>query len=133
MIDVDDLKQVNDGHGHEAGDRTLRLVGVAIADSIRPQDFAARIGGDEFATILPIAGLAPARDVAERIRRAIAVTATLSVNLSIGVAPLAQETRAALVAAAEALYHAKSGGRNRVSCVSHTVSPDSRIISTPTG
>ena len=79
MIDVDDFKQVNDMHGHEAGDRTLRLVAEAIADSIRPQDFAARIGGDEFAAILPDAGLAPTRELAERIRRAIAATADLSV------------------------------------------------------
>jgi diguanylate cyclase (GGDEF)-like protein/PAS domain S-box-containing protein len=132
MIDVDDFKDVNDTHGHEAGDRTLRLVGEAIADSIRPQDFAARIGGDEFAAILPVAGLATPREVAERIRHAIAATAALSVTVSIGVAPLAHDARAALLAADQALYEAKSGGRNQVSCGSHTMPTDSRIIPTPT-
>ncbi len=115
MIDVDGFKQVNDTHGHDAGDHTLRLVGEAIAASIRPQDFAARIGGDEFAAILPVAGLALAREVGERIRRAIAAKAALSVTVSIGVAPLAREVRAALLAADQALLQAKSGGRNQVS------------------
>ena len=133
MIDVDNFKQVNDKHGHDAGDRTLRLVGEAIADSIRPQDFAARIGGDEFAAILPVAGLAPAREVGERIRRAVAATAALSVTVSIGVAPLGREARVALLAADHALYEAKSGGRDQVSCVSQTMSPDSRLIPIPTG
>jgi diguanylate cyclase (GGDEF)-like protein len=131
IIDVDDFKQVNDTHGHEAGDRTLRLVGQAIADSIRPQDFAARIGGDEFAAILPVAGLAPAQEVAERIRQAIAATADLSVTVSIGAAPLAREARAAMLAADEALYQAKSGGRDQVSCASHPMRPDSRIVLAP--
>jgi diguanylate cyclase (GGDEF)-like protein/PAS domain S-box-containing protein len=114
MIDVDEFKHVNDTYGHEAGDRTLRLVGEAIADSIRPQDFAARIGGDEFAAILPVAGLALAREVGERIRRAIAATDALSVTVSIGAAPLAREARPALLAADQALYQAKSDGRDRV-------------------
>ena len=99
MIDVDEFKPVNDSHGHEAGDHTLRLVGKAIADSIRPQDFAARIGSDEFAAILTVADLSLARDVGERIRRAIAATAALSVTVSIGVASLAGEARAALLEA----------------------------------
>jgi diguanylate cyclase (GGDEF)-like protein len=129
MIDVDDFKQINDTHGHEAGDRTLRLVGEAIAESIRPQDFAARIGGDEFAAILPVAGLAPPREVAERIRCAIAATAA-QVTVSIGVASLARDARAALLAADEALYDAKSGGRNQVSCGSDNMPADSRIIPT---
>jgi diguanylate cyclase (GGDEF)-like protein len=127
MIDVDEFKQVNDTHGHEAGDRALRLVGEAIAESIRPQDFAARIGGDEFAAILPVAGLAPAREIGERIRRAVAVKADLSVTVSIGVAALAGDARAVLLAADAALYEAKSGGRNQVSGVSQTTQPDSEM------
>jgi diguanylate cyclase (GGDEF)-like protein/PAS domain S-box-containing protein len=120
MIDVDDFKQVNDTYGHEAGDRTLRLVAEAIADSIRPQDFAARIGGDEFAAILPVAGLAPSREAGERVRRAIAATADPSVTVSIGLAPLAHDARAALLAADQALYEAKSTGRDQVFCGSQT-------------
>jgi diguanylate cyclase (GGDEF)-like protein/PAS domain S-box-containing protein len=131
MIDVDEFKQVNDMHGHDAGDHTLRLIGEAIAESMRPQDFAARIGGDEFAAILPVAGLVLAREVGDRIRRAIAATAALSVTVSIGVAPLVGEARADLLAADQALYQAKSGGRNQVSCASRTMPPDSRIILNP--
>jgi diguanylate cyclase (GGDEF)-like protein len=115
MIDVDEFKQINDTRGHQAGDHTLRLIGEAIAESIRPQDFAARIGGDEFAAILPGAGLASARETAERIRRAIAVNADLSVTVSIGLARLAGDSRAVLLAADAALYDAKSGGRDQVS------------------
>jgi diguanylate cyclase (GGDEF)-like protein/PAS domain S-box-containing protein len=130
MIDVDDFKQVNDTYGHATGDRTLQLVGEAIAGSIRPQDFAARIGGDEFAAILPVAGLANPRDVAERIRQTIAATDALPITVSIGVAPLAHDARATLLAADQALYEAKSRGRNQVSCNAHTMPPDSRTIPT---
>lgn len=118
MIDVDKFKQVNDTHGHDTGDRILRLVGQAITASIRPQDFAARIGGDEFAAILPLASLEVAREIGERVRRAIADTADLPVTVSIGAAPLAQEARAALLAADVALYEAKASGRDRVTTVS---------------
>lgn len=131
MIDIDHFKHVCDTHGDEAVNRTLRLVGEAIIGSIRPQDFAARIGSDEFAAILSVADLAPAREVAERIRRTIAAEAPRSVAVSIGVAPLAGEARAALLAADEALYHAKSGGRNQVSCISRAMRPDSGIIPAP--
>jgi len=118
MIDVDKFKQVNDTHGHDTGDRVLRLVGQAITASIRPQDFAARVGGDEFAAILPLAGLEAAQGIGERIREAIAATADLPVTVSIGAAPLLQEARAALLAADVALYEAKASGRDRVSAVS---------------
>jgi diguanylate cyclase (GGDEF)-like protein len=118
MIDVDKFKQVNDTHGHDTGDRLLRLVGQAITASIRPQDFAARIGGDEFAAILPLASLEAAREIGERVRRAIAATADLPVTVSVGAALLAKEARAALLAADVALYEAKASGRDRVTAVS---------------
>jgi diguanylate cyclase (GGDEF)-like protein len=114
MIDLDKFKQVNDIHGHDTGDRLLRLVGQAITASIRPQDFAARIGGDEFAAILPLAGLEAAQEIGERIRRSIAATAELLITVSIGAAPLGRDARAALLAADVALYEAKASGRDRV-------------------
>jgi diguanylate cyclase (GGDEF)-like protein len=124
MVDVDEFKHVNDTHGHEAGDRTLRLVGEAIADSIRPQDFPARIGGDEFAAILPVSDLSSAREIGERIRLRIAGKTDLPVTVSIGVAPLTGDARTALLAADVALFEAKSGGRNQVSGVSGGSMPD---------
>jgi diguanylate cyclase (GGDEF)-like protein len=125
MIDVDEFKQVNDTYGHDAGDRLLRLVGEAITQSIRPQDFAARIGGDEFAAILPIASLEIARQLGERVRQAIAAHAEPPISVSIGVAPLNSDGRAALLAADVALYRAKAAGRNRVAAVPqlHDVEP----------
>jgi diguanylate cyclase (GGDEF)-like protein len=124
MIDVDKFKLVNDTHGHDTGDRLLRLVGQAITASIRPQDFAARIGGDEFAAILRLAGLEAAQEIAERIRRTIAATADLPVTVSIGAAPLDHDARAALLAADVALYEAKASGRDRVTTSSRNALRD---------
>lgn len=131
MIDVDDFKRVNDTHGHHAGDDALRLIGEAIGDSIRPQDFAARVGGDEFAAILPVADLASALEVAQRVRRTIAADAALSVTVSIGVVALARDARAAMLAADQALYDAKSRGRNQVACGSRTIATGSGVASSP--
>jgi len=114
MIDVDEFKQVNDTRGHDAGDQLLRRVGKVITQTIRPGDFAARIGGDEFAAILPGAPLGNAREVADRVREAIAARIAPAVTVSIGVALLADDARATMLAADGALYEAKVAGRNRV-------------------
>jgi diguanylate cyclase (GGDEF)-like protein len=121
IVDVDDFKAVNDGHGHDAGDRLLRRVGASIGDAIRARDFVARMGGDEFGVLLPGAGLAVAREVGERIRAAVAALDDPPVTVSVGVAPLEGDTRAALLAADRALYRAKTGGRDRVASTSTTV------------
>lgn len=117
MIDVDEFKQVNDTHGHDVGDKLLRLIGDAITDTIRPRDLAARIGGDEFAVLLPGAGLETARAIGERVRVKIAARAEPVATVSIGVAPFAEDSRAALLAADGALYRAKAGGRDCVAGV----------------
>ena len=96
MIDVDNFKGVNDTHGHDTGDRLLRLVGQAITHSIRATDFAARVGGDEFAVILPLASQDTARAIAQRVRSTARETAEPTVSLSIGLAPLTEDFRAAL-------------------------------------
>ncbi|HZK16451.1 MAG TPA: diguanylate cyclase [Solirubrobacterales bacterium] len=114
MIDVDSFKQVNDTHGHLEGDRLLRTVGEIILNSVRPGDFAARVGGDEFAALLPGATAAEAAEVGERIRTAIHAGATPMVTVSVGVAPLTADARRALLVAETALYKAKTAGRNRV-------------------
>lgn len=122
VLDVDRFKAVNDGHGHAAGDVVLREVAARAAAALRRGDLAARIGGEEFALVLPGAGLAGAVELAERVRAAVAATpveaggAALAVTVSLGCAALAPgEQAAALVARADArLYEAKRAGRDRV-------------------
>jgi len=114
MIDVDRFKAVNDTHGHDAGDRLLRMIGRAITRETRGHDFAARVGGDEFAVLLARATPEEARGVGLRIREAIAADAELPVTVSIGLAPLSKDVRATVLEADVALYDAKAGGRDRL-------------------
>jgi diguanylate cyclase (GGDEF)-like protein len=123
MVDSDNLKQVNDAHGHEAGNRLLQHVVKAVQAQLRVTDLAARYGGDEFVIMLPDTPARGALEVAERIRRAIeqtpfvAETGRAPCTVSIGVASYPQDGRsmnALLTRADRALYLAKEGGRNRV-------------------
>jgi diguanylate cyclase (GGDEF)-like protein len=128
MIDVDHFKQVNDQFGHSAGDRVLRRVAELLVTATRESDVVARVGGEEFAVLLPHTEEETATDVAERIRASIALhTQDPQVTVSVGVASLQgallvegsdpQERAAALMERADvALYRAKRAGRNRV-CV----------------
>jgi diguanylate cyclase (GGDEF)-like protein len=113
-IDVDQFKAVNDTHGHTAGDRLLQTIGSAITATLRGHDFAARVGGDEFAVLLPRAGTDEARAIAGRIREAVSASTDLPLTVSIGVAPLTADIRGAVLAADAALYEAKGAGRDRV-------------------
>ena len=113
-IDVDAFKAVNDQRGHAVGDRVLRAIGHAIRSAVRPGDLPARIGGDEFAVLLPRTAVAVAADVGDRIRAAVSAGTEPPVSISVGVAPLSADPRAALLAADTALYEAKAGGRDRV-------------------
>jgi diguanylate cyclase (GGDEF)-like protein len=116
MIDVDHFKAINDGYGHRAGD--LALIGVArcITDSLRPGDFAARFGGDEFVVLLPNTPATAAGEIGERIRRRIATTLTApQITVSIGIsAPGHTDLRRAALDADRALYAAKEHGRNQL-------------------
>jgi diguanylate cyclase (GGDEF)-like protein len=123
MIDVDRFKAVNDTHGHEEGDRLLRLVGSAIMRAIRGNDFAARVGGDEFAVLLGQAGAEDALRVAERIADAVTQDTDRALTVSIGIAALRDDPRGTVLAADVALYDAKAAGRNRVAAAGE-VSPD---------
>lgn len=120
MIDVDKFKTVNDTRGHDAGDELLRAIAEAISDSVRPSDVAARVGGDEFAILLPATTIELACEIGERVRAAVADSALLPVSLSIGIAPLAKDSRVALLAADTALYKAKAAGRNCVMASTQT-------------
>jgi diguanylate cyclase (GGDEF)-like protein len=122
VLDVDRFKAVNDGHGHPAGDGVLREVATRAGAALRRGDLAARIGGEEFALLLPGADLAGAVELAGRVRAAVAArpipagAAALAVTVSLGCAALAPgEAPEALVARADArLYEAKRAGRDRV-------------------
>jgi diguanylate cyclase (GGDEF)-like protein len=123
MIDADNLKQVNDAYGHEAGNRLLRHLTRIIQAELRYTDVPARYGGDEFVVLLPETPEKGAIEVAERIRDAVA-GAPLDVegrrvacSVSIGIAsfPGDGQTLDALIARADrAMYQAKQLGRNRV-------------------
>lgn len=123
MIDIDHFKQVNDGYGHDAGDRVLRSVADACVRNFpRRTDFTARYGGEEIAVVLQDVSLAEATKVAERYLahvRDLAVEAddrTIHVTASAGVAAVEENEDAAswLKRADRALYAAKDQGRDRV-------------------
>lgn len=123
MFDVDHFKRVNDTHGHAVGDAVLQKIAQVAKEWLRPVDLIARVGGEEFALLLPGAGVREAVAVAERIRVNIADTvvvvgnATVRVTSSFGVAtfdPATDTLDHALSRADRALYAAKLAGRDRV-------------------
>ena len=123
MLDVDHFKRINDTHGHPAGDETLKTLAQTCLNLTRSSDVFARVGGEEFAVLLPGTDLQSAAEAAEKFRAAIAETevrtaaATIRCTISLGCASLFAEvnTVPALLAAADAaLYKAKHSGRNRV-------------------
>lgn len=114
MIDVDKFKSVNDEHGHAAGDRLLRAIAVGINASVRPGDTPARVGGDEFAVLLPAATPALASEIGDRIRSTLRKDPAVPVSVSVGVSILSGDARSAMLAADIALYQAKSAGRDCV-------------------
>ncbi|MEQ6886393.1 sensor domain-containing diguanylate cyclase [Salicola sp. Rm-C-2C1-2] len=118
MMDIDHLKAINDDYGHQVGDEALRQVSALINHCIRETDIVARMGGEEFAAILPDTGLDDALEVAQRIRETLA-TASLpcgTVTISQGIAESrANDTETSLMSRADgALYEAKKAGRDRV-------------------
>jgi diguanylate cyclase (GGDEF)-like protein len=123
MIDSDNLKEVNDSFGHEAGNRLLRQVTRLVQAELRYTDVLARYGGDEFVVLLPETPVKGAMDVAARIRDAVSSVALeidgkrVANTVSIGVAahPVDGNSLDGVVARADrAMYHAKQTGRNRV-------------------
>lgn len=125
MLDIDDFKKVNDNYGHEAGDVALQQVAAALKSSLRETDILGRMGGEEFAVLLPNTLLHDAALLAERIRQSIADipfqtpgdALIITITICVGVAVFVDQMSSIddlLRSADAALYRAKNGGRNRV-------------------
>lgn len=121
MLDIDHFKQINDLHGHSVGDAALRAFAARVSEHLREGDVCARYGGEEFVVVLPETALPAAREIAERLRHAVADGALptappLSVTVSIGTAEFTQvlTPQQLLNRADEATYVAKKSGRNQV-------------------
>lgn len=123
VIDLDHFKGVNDTYGHAGGDCVLREFARVCREIVRPGDAVGRLGGEEFAVVLPATGLDEARRIAERIREAVALRAIpvskggpIEVTASMGLAVHRQDELldALMVRADSAMYEAKCLGRNRV-------------------
>jgi two-component system, cell cycle response regulator len=126
LLDIDNFKLVNDTYGHDAGDEAIRQLAKTLQAGTRGIDLAARIGGEEFAVILPETNFEVGFEVAERLRHAIKqdeIPTVGHITASFGVAEFpacAQTGRELLMAADAAMYEAKRQGRNRVERASCT-------------
>ena len=125
LLDLDDFKRVNDGFGHDAGDRALRVFADVLRRAMRETDVAARIGGEEFAmppaldrrgggrTSCSPSGSGPISRI-ERSCFRTAAAVSITASLGIAVYPEAKTAEALLRVADRALYRAKAEGKNRV-------------------
>jgi diguanylate cyclase (GGDEF)-like protein len=123
MLDIDHFKAINDQHGHEVGDLVLGQIARVLEQACRKNDVVFRYGGEEFCVVCPSTGLADAVLLGERIVRAVRegrygrIGARFPVTLSVGVAVRSADMadpEALLARADQALYHAKTSGRDRV-------------------
>jgi diguanylate cyclase (GGDEF)-like protein len=123
LLDVDHFKKINDAHGHLAGDAVLRQVAAEVKPRLREQDIFARVGGEEFATLLPEVGHEGALATAEKVRRIIEAATfmveglAIRLTVSAGVTsldPQGKDPMSLFERADAALYKAKGDGRNRV-------------------
>jgi diguanylate cyclase (GGDEF)-like protein/PAS domain S-box-containing protein len=120
VLDIDHFKQINDTHGHQVGDRVLSEVAARLAHAVRSGEVVARIGGEEFAWLMPEASDADARAAAERVRKEIQNTpfetaGTLTMSIGVCSNESARTTEELVGFADQALYRAKQGGRNTTS------------------
>ncbi|WLD66946.1 MULTISPECIES: diguanylate cyclase [Pseudomonas] len=122
MLDLDHFKRINDGYGHLAGDKVLKIIANVLRKRLRPGDFIARFGGEEFVLLMPDSSLADALAVGGMLRAAIEACPfhfkgePVTITVSMGVAQFqpGERSELALKRADEALYRAKAAGRNQV-------------------
>jgi diguanylate cyclase (GGDEF)-like protein len=122
IVDVDGLKAVNDAYGHHAGDNLIRQVAGTLRERVRATDLVARLSGDEFAILMPQTDTAGALQLGEDLRAQVAESArpapgAQGATISVGIAMFGGGrggAEAVLVAADQAMYRAKEGGRNRI-------------------
>jgi diguanylate cyclase (GGDEF)-like protein len=120
VLDLDHFKQVNDSHGHQTGDNVLAEVARRLAGGVRVGELMARIGGEEFAWLMPEATPDGAYAAAERVREAIRtipfdVAGTLTVSIGVCSNQQARTADELVDRADQALYRSKAGGRNMTS------------------
>lgn len=122
MLDLDHFKRINDGYGHLAGDKVLKIIAAQLTKHLRPGDFVARFGGEEFVLLIPNTPLPAGLQLLEKLRAAIEACPfhfkgePVTLTASIGVAPFAlgERSEQVLKRADEALYRAKHKGRNTI-------------------
>ncbi|MBA1431197.1 diguanylate cyclase [Pseudomonas fluorescens] len=122
MLDLDHFKRINDGYGHLAGDKVLKIIANVLRKRLRPTDFIARFGGEEFVLLMPDSALSDALALGEVLRMAVEACPfhfkgePVTVTVSMGIAQFQPGERSdlALKRADEALYRAKAAGRNQV-------------------
>ncbi|PMG34248.1 diguanylate cyclase [Vibrio splendidus] len=120
LVDIDNFKRINDELGHDEGDRVIASVARLLQDSLRSTDFVARVGGEEFALLMPHTSLPEAKRVLDRLRIEIELSSGTKVTVSVGFTDLTSNSTRSYKCADVGLYESKSSGRNTVSmCSSH--------------
>ncbi|MBX8513624.1 GGDEF domain-containing protein [Pseudomonas cichorii] len=122
MLDLDHFKRINDGYGHLAGDKVLKIVASVLKKRIRPTDFLARFGGEEFVMLLPATHVSIALTLLDELRAAVELCpfhfkgerVTITVSMGVTAFRTGERSDVALKRADQALYRAKENGRNRV-------------------
>ena len=122
MLDLDHFKRINDGYGHLAGDKVLKIIATQLRKHLRPSDFVARFGGEEFVLLMPGTTLEIGLQRAEKLRAAIQACpfhfkgepVTLTASIGVSVFKAGDRSDQVLKRADDALYRAKSNGRNGV-------------------
>jgi diguanylate cyclase (GGDEF)-like protein len=136
LFDIDEFKEINDAHGHAVGDDVIRTLARIVANTGRESDVAGRVGGEEFAILLPHTDAKNARELAERLREQMEQSVVhldrgeVRFTASFGVAQMAAgcESLEALVAAADAaMYEAKERGKNSVFVATPTAREDANL------
>ncbi|WP_407314089.1 diguanylate cyclase [Pseudomonas sp. nanlin1] len=122
MLDLDHFKAINDSYGHMAGDKVLKIIAGELRKRLRPEDFIARFGGEEFVVLLPSTTTAVGLEVLNHVRSAIEACpfhfkgqrVTITVSIGMTAFRVSERIELSLKRADEALYRAKAAGRNRV-------------------